>query len=150
MHHYLLLPRAPNARGPSYFKIQELASYSRESKIRDFPENIFRYKNSTYFSLFILSHKIHQHSDVTLTPHDGRWHWILNHLQATKITEKIGCLQLIQKSAPSTIVWWQCDIWITSPGGKCSATRECPSFFKSMITRESEVKDFLGYSRETL
>ena len=48
---------------PTFFQIRELVSYSGESKIRDFPGNIFRNNNLTYFSLFILvpQVKIHQY-----------------------------------------------------------------------------------------
>ena len=37
---------------------------------------------STHYFSFL------QDLDVTLTPHDGRWSWILNHLKGTKTTEK--------------------------------------------------------------
>ena len=42
-------------------------------------------------------------SDATLTPHDGRWRWILNRLLATKISVKSWLLTTIQNLAPSTV-----------------------------------------------
>ena len=87
----LLIPRAANSRGPIFFQIRELALCSRESKIRDFPGNIIRNNNSTYFPLFILS------------------------LRPKYIS-------------------------IISQGGKYSATRGGPSFFKSGIPGNQKSK----------
>ena len=65
----------------------------------------------------ILDWKIHLsqqvYSDVTLTPHDGRWRWISYQLLA--FLSNFSRWQLIQNLAPSTIVWRQCDIRITIP-----------------------------------
>jgi hypothetical protein len=47
------------------------------------------------------------HLDVTLTSHHGRWQWISNQLSGSH-------WQWIQNSAPSTIVWHQCDIQINN------------------------------------
>ena len=52
------------------------------------------------------------HSDVTLTPHDGRWRYILN--QWLRILRKASHWKLIQNSAPYTMVWRQCDINVFS------------------------------------
>ena len=52
---------------------------------------IFNYLSA---SLVVMVHSLVQirlichNSDVTLMPHYGRWHWILNQLSSTKIAEK--------------------------------------------------------------